>query len=901
MELVDEVQLAGTLQNSLSTALSIAIDGVGREDVPELGNALGSAIGAGVAAAFGGDPATGAQIGGIIGQLVGMAVQGLGKDKPGTRERKAIDAYFSELFNGGKLAVVIQGQLTTAIDAASRGLAPVIDEATGELVRSIQPQLTKISDIVFEGFTPFAGNVDFGGENFRNYFDTLSTDIQASFNGIGLAFGELNGISIEQSRLIGVALANNIGGSLQNLQVLIQQTGESFDDLAASVLDSFLNAKLTIEEAYNALVQLENLYGVGIPGAVGAYQEAIDNLNTSLEDPAPGRNAIDSLRDIGAEGAEAGKTFDAVISSLGQTFSFTAEQQARLFEALRINGITSLQQLQNASNEQLLATLRNVEIIRASATAPLVTTPTTTFEAKKPSGGGGSKGKSPQEIAADLLKKQREEAQRLLQESQSYLSILDQINNRQIDLTIAGQEILRLEKELFDAVKQRDAFQKAFDKELLRGRKADKALLADLAAALREVEERLKKAADSAKKANRDYKQLSLTGIIPLIKDQNTLGLVARQVGVSLEKNIDILIKGFVQGRLSIAEVNEEIKKTKDLLGPGIPGAVGAVTEAFQGLLDAGEKGGQFSLDAFTDVFAEFREKFSKEGSALRKTQGEQLRASQDAAQAAYDAAVGPEALEAAKKALDVAKKALKDFYAEVPVPDLADLRIQLETAFGQEQIDKFFQALDESGLSTFEEFEKAGNETIVTILGRLKELGFQFNQTSGNVGGINQGLQDAEKSANAGLDPLQEAINLVKQFNEGANVLPSTFNATTDAINNLNGPLTALANGFQGVIDKLGQLSGQTFENNVVFNVRTTGEAGGRALVDLIFGDGSDIGSDTGGIGVGGNQGTADQTAAQRANIRLEMQKLRKKGLKTSADKRKYNKLKERLRTLGG
>lgn len=882
-----EAAIAKAIVEGLKLAIELAFTEFTRDDAPQIAQQIGTVLG--------GD------IGGIIGKLIGENIMRNTQDLASTKERKKIDKYFSELFDGGRLAVVIQGQLETAIDPIKGGLTTIVDETTGELVRTVQAKLTRISDIVFEGFTPFAGNVDFGGENFRSYFDTLSTDIQASFNGIGLAFGELTGVGIEQSRLIGVALANNIGGSLQNLQVLIQATGESFDDLAASVLESFLNAKLTIEEAYNALVQLENLYGVGIPGAVGAYQEAIDNLNTSLKDPAPGRNAIDSLRDIGAEGAEARKTFDAVISSLGQTFSFTAEQQARLFEALRINGITSLQQLQNASNEQLLAILRNIQIIRENATAPLVTTPTTTFEAKKPSGGGGSKGKSPQEIAADLLKKQREEAQKLLQESQSYLAILDQINNRQIDLTIAGQEILRLEKELLDAIKQRDAFQKAFDKELLRGRKADKALLADLAAALREVEERLKKAADSAKKANRDYKQLSLTGIIPLIKDQNTLGLVARQVGVSLEKNIDILIKGFVQGRLSIAEVNEEIKKTKDLLGPGIPGAVGAVTEAFQGLLDAGEKGGQFSLDAFTDVFAEFREKFNKEGSALRKTQGEQLRASLDAAQAAYDAAVGPEALEAAKKALDVAKKALKDFYAEVPVPDLADLRIQLETAFGQEQIDKFFQALDESGLSTFEEFEKAGNETIVTILGRLKELGFQFNQTSGNVGGINQGLQDAEKSANAGLDPLQEAINLVKQFNEGAGALPPAFDATTDAINNLNGPLTALANGFQGLIEKLGQLSGQTFENDVVFNVRTTGEAGGKALVELIFGDGSDIGSDTGGIGAGGNQGTADQTAAQRANIRLEMQKLRKKGLKTSADKRKYNKLRERLRALGG
>ena len=108
---------------------------------------------------------------------------------------------------------------------------------------------------------------------------------------------------------------------------------------------------------------------------------------------------------------------------------------------------------------------------------------------------------------------------------------------------------------------------------------------------------------------------------MPLIRSQNTLGLVARQIGVSLEKNVDILVKGFLQGRLSIKQVNDEINKTKELLGPGIPNSVGAVTDAFQNLIDAGTKGGQFSVDAFTDIFAEFREKFNKEGSAFRETQ----------------------------------------------------------------------------------------------------------------------------------------------------------------------------------------------------------------------------------------------------------------------------------------
>lgn len=939
-----EQELAGQVQDVLATAFQAGVDGFTREDVPQIAAAVGTAVGAAIGAYLGGPAGAqaGATIGNILGQYVGEALQQFGKDKPGTRTRKEIDAYFAEAFDGERLGVVIEGEvfkatqrrkkrggffggsfaaITTGLGSAiagplgvavNTGIGLAIDDAVAQTSKSIKekipPTFVELGDIVFNGFTRFAGDVRFGVEEasngfnaFSSYFQTLPQEVQASFNGIGLAYGELLGVSEEQGRLIGVALANNIGGSLQNLQILVQATGESFEDLSKAILESFLNSKLSIDEAYNALVQLQNIYGEGIPGAIGAYEEAIDNLNTSLERNNPGRYAIDSLRDIGAEGIEAKKSFEQVIGALAQSFNFTAEQQAKLFEALRINGILSLQDLAKASNEQLLTILKNVDLIRKSPDAALVATPVTTLTPKTPSTSAGTRRKSPQEVARELLQKQVEEARKLLTTSQEYLSILDKINNRQIDLGTAGQNILKLEKELLDTIKQRDSFQKAFDRELSKGRRADKGLLADLAAALRDIEERLKKSADSAKKAAREYKQLNLTGILPLIKDQNTLGLVSRQVGISLEKNIDILVKGFVQGRLSIAQVNEEIKKTKDLLGPGIPGAVGDVTSAFQNLIDAGKQGGEFSLDAFTDIFAEFREKFNKESSELRKAEGEQLRQNVTATQAAYNMAVGPDALAAAKKSLDVAKKALADFYANVPVPELADLRVDLETAFGTEQVDKFFQAIGESGLGTFDAFENAGNEAIIGILGRLEQLGFKFNETAGNVNAINTGLVNSETVANAGLDPLREAINLVQQFNAGAGTLPPVFNSTTAAIDNLNGPLTTLANSFQGLLEKLSQLNGLTFENEVVFNVRTTGDAGGRALVETIFGDGSDIGTDTGGSSVGGNTGTSDSIAAQRAKIRQEMAKLRKAGLNNTRRKNRYNQLKERLRTLGG
>jgi hypothetical protein len=881
-----EAQLAGSVQDVLATAFQAGADGFTREDVPVIAQSIGAAAGAAIAAYFGLPPELGAQVGGILGSVVGESLSELGKDIKGTQERKQIDEYFAELFDGDRLAIVIQGQLV--------GLTGALDQATDQLIRDAQPRIARISDLVFEGLTPFAGNVAFGGEGFTNYFDTLATDIKASFEGVGIALGVLQGLSAEQARLIGIAISNNVGGSLQNLQVLIQQTGESFEDLAGAVLKSFRDAQLTIEEAYNALVQLQNIYEEGIPGAIGAYEEAITNLNNILQSDRPGQYAIDSLRDIGAEGAEAKKTFDSVIASLGGTFGYAADQQARLFEALRINGITSLEQLAKASDEQLLAILRNFEIIKENANAPLVTTPTVTSAPKSPTGsrGGG------RNTEADNAKKLREEIQKLLRESTAYEEIVRKITSGELARVAAGAQIIKLQREIESALRRRNDLEKRYSEELAKGSKANKKALADLAADLDKVNERIKKFTEEATKSTREFKAINLEGVIPLIKSANMLGVVATQVGVSLEKASDVLIKGFLQGRLTLKELREEMERTEETLGPGIPNAVGAVTEAFQGLIDAGTQGGQFSVDAFRDIFAEFREKFQKEGSALREAERKQLEENLKAADRAFAQAVGPEASAAAKKTLDEAKKALEDFYAAAPAPDLADLRAQLNSVFGETEVNKFFQALGESGLSTFEDFEKAGTDSIVGILQKLQEIGFNFGDTSQAIIDANKELVEAEKVANAGLDPLQEAINLIKGLNEGAAQLPPVFGSTTTAIQNLNGPLTALRDGFNDILQKLAQLDGNEFKNDVVFNVRTVGEPGAQALVDIIFGDGSGTTTAVGGTTSGGN--ASDSNTSQIARLRKEIQRLQKK-TSTRSTRERIASLRKKIVELGG
>ncbi|NDD53294.1 hypothetical protein EBZ39_05380, partial [bacterium] len=268
---------------------------------------------------------------------------------------------------------------------------------------------------------------------------------------------------------------------------------------------------------------------------------------------------------------------------------------------------------------------------------------------------------------------------------------------------------------------------------------------------------------------------------------------------------------------------------------------------------NAGLQGGQFSVDAFRDIFAEFRERFKTEGSALAEQQRKTLLANFDAARAALDNAVGPEETARARKVFEQAKKAYEDFKNSVQAPDLADLRAELLKTVDPAQVDLFFQALDQSGLNSFADLEGAGTEAIVGILGKLNELGFKFNATSGEITNINQGLSDAENAANGGLDPLKEAIDLVTQFNSGAATLPPVFDATKTSIEKLNVPLGKLAKGFDNIIEKLAKLSGNTFENDVVFNIRTTGDQGAAALIDIVFGDGSKAST-----GVGnGNGGT--------------------------------------------
>jgi hypothetical protein len=912
IDITGEQEFARATQQSITTALQMAIDGIGREDAQALGATIGTAVGAGIGAYFG-DPATGAAIGNMLGGLLGKAAEGLGKDTPGTRERKEIDKYFADAFDGNRLGVVIEGEVFKAVKprrsrgwgsalggalgatiggaltlgiaapvgaAVGAGIGAGLDDARNQLGQQIKetigPTFITLGDLVFSGFTKFAGDVKFGVEAagqgfnaFSSYFNTLSADVQNSFTGIGLAFGKLNGIASEEARLIGTALANNIGGNLVNLQILIEATGESFQNLSEAIIESFLNQELSIDEAYNSLLQLQKLYAKGIPDAIGAVGQAIKNFNDAIKSNAPGRVAIKALKDIAEEGKEANRTFQDVVTEWATSMGLGAEEVQLLFAVLKSQGITSLDQLAAASNSILLGVLKGVMDIKngviqtVDEANKLPRAPEPTAQDKASGSGKKSKAQIAAEERAALIKQQIEEARSLTAASKEYQAIVEKIANGILTQEAGGRQLLKLQQEILAKVKQRDSYEKKINEELDKGAGANAKLIAEYEKKLKKIEDRLAKINEEVETSTNKFKNLNIEGILPLIKDSNNLGVVSRIIGVDLKTNIDILIEGFRRGKYSIAQVNAEIAKTQDLLGDGIPEASGAVDQAFKNLIDAGEKGGEFSLDAFSDIFAEYRERFNKEGSLLREQQRKQLLANFDATKAALLTASGPEQIAAAQAAFKDAEESYNNFIKNVPKPDLAGLREELLRTFAPEEVDKFFRALDESGMSSFEDFEKAGDESVIKILGRLKELGFQFNKTTGDIAGINNGLNQAAKEANGGKDPLDEALRLVQDLNNATGRLPAAFNETGNAAGKLNGPLKKIADSIKNTLDKLSQLSGNKFNNDVIFNVKTTGDSSAQALVELLFGPG-DLVSDGTGNGKTGKTRTVKKTLSK-------------------------------------
>lgn len=311
------------IATSLLDGFQAAMDSTGKERTKNIIGSLGTTIGA----AIGGQQ--GAGIGNFAANLgisLGEAIHEMfGGDSAGTTARKEADKYFAELFDANRLILVIDGELT------------------------------KIKDLTFGNGTGM-----FADGSFDDVFQGLSNSAQAAFGGVGLAFENLLDIGEDAGGQLAAIFANNVGGSLNNLQLLVQATGKSFEDLSAITVQTFLDGQISAVEAQTALLGIAQIAQQGIPDGLGFTVQAFENMKAA--GTKGGRAVVDALGDIGAEAKELGiKDFPALIANLEASGKFSADEITKVFEALQANGIKSVDALTNATAEQLIPVLSQLQ------------------------------------------------------------------------------------------------------------------------------------------------------------------------------------------------------------------------------------------------------------------------------------------------------------------------------------------------------------------------------------------------------------------------------------------------------------------------------------------------------------------------------------------------------------
>lgn len=907
-------ELASSIEGAIGTGLNLASKaisgGVTGADAAAVGSAVGTVVGTAIGAYFN-SPEAGALAGNAVGGFLGQIAAKFGEDSAGTKARKEVDKFFADLFSADRLSVIIDGELKRINDlvfnkntGGNGGLFGAIGGAALGLV---------------SGGAAVAGGAALGSspspdQTNQDFFATLPQSAQAAFNAVGLAFEQFLGVAEDYGGQLAAVFAGNIGGSLEGLQVLVQSTGRSFEELGDSIIQSFLNGNLSIQEAYDSLVQLSDLFTAGIPGQIGAIDQAFQNFDIALQDGKGSRILIDSLRDIGAEAQELGiRDFPTLANRLVQSFGFAGPQIDAFFAALKASGIESITDLVNASTASLVALARNVQLITQgqAPTAGAITDPTagitapgnfTSGGASRVSTSGGRTGggvrsaaQTAQDRAAADRKRQLQQLQqetiKLVTASSAYDKIIDSLNKHLIGSKKAGDDINDLYKRQFSVLQTLQKAQDAYNKALANGTGGKK--LSDLATAL----EKAQKSADKLNGKLEETAKVDLSALTSFIRDMNSLGVVSKAVGVNAETLVSTLTQGFLRGKLSISQVNDEIAKTKDLLGLGIPGAVGAVDDAFKNLQKGGRNGGLFSVDAFKDIFAEFDELFKKNAGPARQAQFKQLTAefntARDALQAGINTGKTPEEIQKLRDQFAGADKALKDFNDTIPKADFEDLRAKLKESFAPEQVDIFFRALQDSGINTFEEFKNAGTDAVVAILGDLDQLGFDFaTKTDESTAKLLEEFNKANTAQTEGKDILQTQVDLIKQFLDGAGGLPSVFNETATSLQGFEGPLATLSADFDSVLTKLALFDGKTYQSDILLNVDFNAKnSQTQSLIDLLFGGGGGTSGDVGGTGPGVSTGL---TTSEKQEF-FALRRKKKTGKLSKADQARFDDLNSR------
>lgn len=178
------------------------------------------------------------------------------------------------------------------------------------------------------------------------------------------------------------------------------------------------------------------------------------------------------------------------------------------------------------------------------------------------------------------------------------------------------------------------------------------------------------------------------------VENLNNLQIALNQSGISAEKFGEALEEAFLNGEISAQQFLDSSAKVRDLFEKGIPGAVGATTEAFDNLVSGALASGRIAQDAFSDLAAEAKEK-------------------------------GFSTLEQLKQDLIASGK------------------------YTAEQIEILFQALSDKGVETLDDLLNLDVTKTAELIKSMQDAGFDFQKPLDNLKEIKKTLDEIPSEKN--------------------------------------------------------------------------------------------------------------------------------------------------------
>lgn len=309
-----------------TTVLSAAMSAKQTDKENNDNSGTGSAVGAGGGAIIGGaffGPA-GAEIGAQIGQIAGTVIGGMIKHGPQNAEtlaRHQIAGYLEdEIRKLSTIAFYNNGKLQTQ-DAKSFN----IQETTGA----------------------------FSKPGWAEDMNAWGDKAKGTFGALGEALKEINGITEDVGSQIAYMLGTQLGGSVDNARLLVQQLGFDLTKMQDALFQAARKGSSSWQEYSIQMAGLDEAFKPGLE-KVAALGEAWDSF---VQSGGRGVAALKAGKDIGQEAIEAGaKTFDEARKKLVE-MGKDPEQVATFFDALKARGIDTFKELAEAQEQVLGAAI----------------------------------------------------------------------------------------------------------------------------------------------------------------------------------------------------------------------------------------------------------------------------------------------------------------------------------------------------------------------------------------------------------------------------------------------------------------------------------------------------------------------------------------------------------------